>query len=88
MIRHLQSLEAALVIGSVAPRLLGSVPVVTLHDSIYSHSPAVDRVADAFREVFQEQKVQFALHVDRPFTKHPCQTADSENTQNVLFQEN
>ena len=36
LIRLLQRAESWLVIDEVAPRLLGKVRVVTLHDSIYS----------------------------------------------------
>ena len=36
LIRHLQRLESWLVIENVAPKLVGKVPFVTLHDAIYS----------------------------------------------------
>jgi hypothetical protein len=64
LIRLLQRAESWLVIEQVAPRLLGKVRVVTLHDAIYSKRPDVGTVADAFREVFEELGFEMALKED------------------------
>ena len=61
LIRLLQRAESWLVIEQVAPRLLGRMPIVTLHDAIYSKSPDAPKVADAFREVFEELGFEMAL---------------------------
>ncbi len=61
LIRLLQRAESWLVIERVAPRLLGRVPTITLHDAIYSEAGGVDTVADAFGEVFREIGFRFRL---------------------------
>ena len=49
LIRRLQTAEAELVIHTVAPRLVGRIPVVTLHDSLYGRLRDLDTVEDAFK---------------------------------------
>ena len=64
LIRLLQRAESWLVIEQVAPRLLGKVPIVTLHDAIFTRRPDVCKVADGFRNVFGEMGVEMALEED------------------------
>ena len=52
MIRRVQRLEFRLVVETVAPRLVGRVPCLTLHDAIYSTVPNLATVEAAFNEVF------------------------------------
>ncbi|MFH1919780.1 MAG: hypothetical protein ABIP48_07855 [Planctomycetota bacterium] len=54
LIRRLQRLESWLVIEKVAPRLVGRVPVLTLHDAIYSTRRCLATVKEAFEEVFEQ----------------------------------
>jgi hypothetical protein len=54
LIRHLQRLESWLVIEQVAPRLVGRVPCITLHDAIFTTLPHLPLVEAAFDEVFDE----------------------------------
>ena len=61
LIRQLQRMESTLVIETVAPRLVGRIPVVTLHDAIYSRRPDVGTVVDAFGDVFDEIGFSMAL---------------------------
>jgi hypothetical protein len=64
LIRMLQKAEAWLVLGQVAPRLLGRVPIVTLHDAIYSRRREVGSVADSFRDAFRDIGVSMGLKVE------------------------
>ena len=64
LIRLLQRAESWLVIGQVAPRLLGRMPIVTLHDAIYSRSRDAPKVADTFREAFGELGFEMGLKLD------------------------
>ena len=64
LIRLLQRAESWLVVETVAPRLLGKVRVVTLHDAIYSRRPDVGTVAEAFREVFQGLGFEMGLKLE------------------------
>jgi len=64
LIRLLQRAESWLVIEQVAPRLLGKVRIVTLHDAIYSKRPDASKVADAFRDVFEELGFEMALQLE------------------------
>ena len=64
LIRLLQRAESWLVVEQVAPRLLGRVPIVTLHDSLFSRRPDVPTVADVFRQVFDELGFQMALKAE------------------------
>ena len=64
LIRLLQRAESWLVIDEVAPRLLGKVRVLTLHDAIYAKRPDASKVADAFREVFEELGFEMALQLE------------------------
>ena len=61
LIRRLQRLESWLVIEQVAPRLVGRVPVVTLHDAIFSTRQSVSLVETGFREVFDAIGCRLAL---------------------------
>lgn len=61
LIRLLQRAESWLVIEAVAPRLLGRVPVVTLHDAIFSRMRDVPVVLSAFRETFAKLGCSLAL---------------------------
>ncbi len=61
LIRLLQRAESWLVIEQVVPRLLGRIPIMTLHDAIYSKRPDTPKVAGAFREVFDELGFQLGL---------------------------
>jgi hypothetical protein len=61
LVRLLQRAESWLVVERVAPRLLGKVPFVTLHDAIFSQRRDVREVAGAFREVFGELGFEMVL---------------------------
>lgn len=61
LIRLLQRAESWLVIERVAPRLLGKVPVLTLHDALFSQQRDVPKVADGFRQAFEELGFKMAL---------------------------
>ncbi len=63
LIRRLQRLESWLVIEQVAPRLVGRVPVITLHDAIYSTCGCLARVEEAFADVFDA--IDFRLTLKR-----------------------
>jgi hypothetical protein len=54
LIRQLQRRESWLVVERVAPRLVGRVPCVTLHDAIYTARGCLPVVETAFNEVFDE----------------------------------
>jgi len=61
LIRLLQRAESWLVIEQVAPRLIGKVPIVTLHDAVFSRRRDVREVAAGFRKVFDELGFEMAL---------------------------
>ena len=61
LIRLLQRLEAWLVIETVAPRLVESVPIVTLHDCIFARIRDLPLVEAAFRETFEEMGFSLTL---------------------------
>jgi hypothetical protein len=61
LIRLLQRLESWLVIHQAAPRLIGRIPIVTLHDAIYCQRQNVQTVACAFGEVFEDLGFRMAL---------------------------
>ena len=61
LIRRLQRRESWLVVENVAPRLVGIVPVVTLHDAIFSRIDGLDTVEAAFEEVFDVLGFRLAL---------------------------
>jgi len=65
LIRLLQRAESWLVVETVAPRLLGKVRIVTLHDAIFTALRQVPAVETAFREVFAELGFSMALKVER-----------------------
>jgi hypothetical protein len=61
LIRLLQRAESWLVIEQVALRLVRRMPIVTLHDAIFSQRRDVRKVEDAFREVFDELGFKMSL---------------------------
>ena len=64
LIRLLQRAESWLVIEQVAPRLLGRMPIMTLHDAIFSQRRDVREVADGFREVSEELGFEMGLKAE------------------------
>jgi hypothetical protein len=64
LIRRLQRLESWLVVETVAPRLVGRVPVVTLHDAIFSTRHCLATVEAAFNEVFAEIGCRLSLKLE------------------------
>ena len=64
LIRLLQRAESWLVIEQVAPRLLGQMPIMTLHDAIFSRRRDVREVEAGFREVFGELGFEMGLKVE------------------------
>jgi len=65
LIRLLQRMEAWLVVETVSPRLVGRVPVVTLHDAIYTTAESLPVVESAFNETFAEIGCRLSLKMDR-----------------------
>jgi hypothetical protein len=63
LIRALQRAESRLVVETIAPKLLGKVPVVTLHDAVYTTTPCLPAVEDAFAETFE--RLGFYLSLKR-----------------------
>lgn len=61
LIRRLQRMESWLVVETVAPRLVGRIPLLTLHDAVFSASRNVTTVAEAFDSVFNELGFRLAL---------------------------
>ncbi len=61
LIRLLQEAEARLVIEHVCPRLVGPVPIVTLHDAVFCGQCDLQLVQDTFQEVLEELGVQMEL---------------------------
>lgn len=61
LIRLLQEAEAWLVVENVAPRLVGRVPTVTLHDAVYSRADKLAVVEAAFDDVFAALGFRLAL---------------------------
>lgn len=61
LIRRLQGVESWLVVEQVAPRLVGCVPIVTLHDAIYSTVGNLPAVEEAFQSVFHAIGFSLAL---------------------------
>lgn len=50
----LQRLESWLVVETVAPLLVDSVPIITLHDAIFAKQSDIESVKDAFQQTFDE----------------------------------
>lgn len=63
LIRLLQRLESWLVVERIAGRLVDRIPVVSLHDALYSTRGDVEKVASEFRSVFEELNFQMELKV-------------------------
>jgi hypothetical protein len=61
LIRRLQRAEADFVIGSVAPRLVDSIPVVSLHDALYGRLGDVDEIETAFHATCEEAGFKMAF---------------------------
>ena len=61
LIRLLQRIESWLVIETVVPRLIGQIPIVTLHDAIYSRRRDVAVVKAAFEEVLDDIGFRMSL---------------------------
>jgi hypothetical protein len=64
LIRLLQRFESWLVIENVAPKLAGLIPVLTLHDAIYSRVQDIQVVQDAFAETFQELGIHLRVKTE------------------------
>jgi len=64
LIRLLQRAESWLVVETVAPRLLAQMPIMTLHDAIFSRRRDVREVEAGFREVFGELGFEMGLKVE------------------------
>ncbi len=64
LIRRLQRRESWLVIENVAPRLVGKVPMITLHDAIFSSIDDVRAVQGAFEEAFQTLGFRLAVKAE------------------------
>ncbi|MEQ8791515.1 MAG: hypothetical protein RIC55_34950, partial [Pirellulaceae bacterium] len=65
LIRHLQSLEAWLVIEQVAPRLVKQIPIVTLHDAIFCRAGDSSAVEAAFLEAFEQISFSMKLELEQ-----------------------
>ena len=61
VIGSLQALESALVVLSVAPRLVERIPIVTLHDALICRRRDRPLVRDAFYETFDDLGFHFQL---------------------------
>lgn len=57
----LQRIESWLVVENVAPKLVGRIPIVTLHDAIYSRTRDRPLVHQAFEDVFKELGCRLGL---------------------------
>lgn len=64
LIRHLQRLESWLVIENVAPRLIGALPCITLHNAIYSTMQSLPAVEEAFAETFDELGIRLRVKTE------------------------
>jgi hypothetical protein len=64
LIRHLQHLESWLVVEQVAPRLIGRVPCLTLHDAIYSTLSSLPTVEAAFAETFEALGIRLKVKTE------------------------
>ncbi|MBU4270585.1 MAG: hypothetical protein KKE86_12245 [Planctomycetes bacterium] len=78
LIRLLQRFESWLVIESVAPRLIGRIPVITLHDAIYSRARDIQVVEDAFAETFCDLGISLRVKAET------CAPAGKEVTKCTL----
>ena len=66
LIRLLQRRESWLVIHQVTPRLIGRVPVVTLHDAVYSKVDKLPMVETAFNDTFDAIGFRMSLKREVP----------------------
>jgi hypothetical protein len=75
LIRWLQSVEAWLVIDMVCARLIrDEIPVVTIHDSVFTQMGLIERVEAAFEEVFDA--IGFRLSLKREIPGNVASTFD------------
>jgi hypothetical protein len=65
LIRLLQRMESWLVIEQVAPRLVGQIRTLTLHDAIYSRLEHEAAIVGAFHDVFDRIGFRLALSCER-----------------------
>jgi hypothetical protein len=72
LIRRLQRRESWLVVENVAPRLVGRVPVVTLHDAVFSPTDDVGAVLGAFEETFQALGFRLAVKAEAVVQEGVC----------------
>jgi len=61
LIRRLQRAEADFVIHSVAPRLVGRIPVLSLHDALYGRLGDLDDIEQAFHDAITQAGFSMAF---------------------------
>jgi len=83
LIRLLQRLESWLVIETVAPHLVESVPIVTVHDCIFCRVYDLPLVEQAFRETFME--IGFSLALKRETWHGPSYTGAIQLVDSLLL---
>ena len=66
LIRLLQRVEAWLVIEKVSPALVRRLPIVTLHDAIFSRQGDLELVEETFAEVLEEIGWRLSLKRETP----------------------
>lgn len=71
LIRALQRLESFLVIENVAPRLVGRIPILTLHDAIYGRVRDLPIIETAFQETFNEMGLHLQIKAELPTAGTP-----------------
>ena len=81
LIRLLQRLESYLVIENVATRLIDRIPLLTLHDAIYSRAHDVQIVEEAFLETFHDLGIALKVKVESP--ENPVCTIDCHATRSI-----
>lgn len=64
LIRFLQRKESWIVVEQISPRLLGRIPMVTLHDAIFSRQSDLPLVESAFRDVCRELDYKMSFKVE------------------------
>ena len=64
LIRLLQRLESFVVIENVATRLIDRIPILTLHDAIYSRAQDVQIVEKAFMETFHDLGIILKVKIE------------------------
>ena len=61
LIRRLQTAESDFVIHTVAPRLVDSIPVLSLHDALYGRLGDLDDIQQAFQDASSQQGFSMAF---------------------------